>query len=212
MPSHGASRSRVGMPYYQSFLRHRTQSLHQPTLSGSWICSVNNCRLLPIQRENVCVSLNPPVPLVVRKRILPMWRRRPRKWPALMKACPRLRMCGNCLEKGVRSVSKGGKAEEAADCSLTPSWPRRDPTFIAPSWFSAPPGLALPAGSRPDYWRNELLYRGGDVENHPGPERALLFRKRNVLLQEVASTIALRCDVAVSGFEKCLRVRNIHEP
>ena len=71
-----ASRSRVGMPHCQSFLRHRPHSLHQPTLSRSWIYSVNHCRLLPIQRENMCVSLNPPVSSVDRKRNLPVWRRR----------------------------------------------------------------------------------------------------------------------------------------
>ena len=35
--------------------------------SRSWICSVSSCRLRPIQRENMCASLNPPVPSVVRK-------------------------------------------------------------------------------------------------------------------------------------------------
>ena len=43
MPPHGASRSKVGVPFCQSFLLHQPQSLHQPTLSPSWICSVSCC-------------------------------------------------------------------------------------------------------------------------------------------------------------------------
>ena len=73
--------------------------------------------------------------------------------------------------------------------SLTSRWPRHDPIFR----FSAPPGLALP-----DYWRNELLYRGGDIERH-------------VLVQVGLPTTALRYDVAVSEMEEHLRVKSRHE-
>ena len=62
--------------------------------------------------------------------------------------------------EGIKYNWKDGKADEA----VTSSWPCHDPIFITPSWFSAPPGLALPIRSRPDYWRNELLYRAGDIE------------------------------------------------
>ena len=86
--------------------------------------------------------------------------------------------------EGVESQLKG-----AADCS-------------APSWFSAPPGLTLPMGSRPDYWRNELLYRGGNIERHSGAKRALPLRGRDVLVQNVLPTTAQRYDVAVSEFVK----------
>ena len=54
---------------------------------------------------------------------------------------------------------KASKKDGAADCSHTSCWLCHDLIFITPSWFSAPPGLALPMGSRPDYWRNELLHR-----------------------------------------------------
>ena len=48
--------------------------------------------------------------------------------------------------KGVKSVSKDEKAERAADCSLTPRWPRNDPIFIAASWFRASPGFRSACG------------------------------------------------------------------
>ena len=69
------------------------------------------------------------------------------------------------------------------------------------SWFSAPPGLALPVESQPDYWRNELLHRGSDIERHPGPTCALPLRRRDVLVQDVLPTAAQHNDVAGSEFE-----------
>ena len=54
----------------------------------------------------------------------------------------------------------------ATDCSHSSCWPCHDPIFITSSWFTAPPGLTLTMGSQPNYWRNELLYRG-DIERHP---------------------------------------------
>ena len=64
-------------------------------------------------------------------------------------------------------------------------------------------------GSRPDYWRNELLYCGGDIKRHPGPKRALLLRGRDVLVQDVLPATAQRYDVTVSEFDKYLRVMDI---
>ena len=86
----------------------------------------------------------------------------------------------------------------ALDCSYMSCWFRDDPIFIAPSWFSAPLRLTLPVGSRPDYWRNELLYRAGDIECHPGPKRALPLRGRDVLVQDVPSATAQRCESQIS--------------
>ena len=40
-------------------------------------------------------------------------------------------------------------------------------------------------GSRPEYWRNELLYRADDIERHPGPKRARPLRGRNVPIQDI---------------------------
>ena len=66
----------------------------------------------------------------------------------------------------VKDDWKDATADGAADFSRTSYWPCDDPIFIAPSWFSAPPGLTLPMGSLPDNWRNELLYRAGGIERH----------------------------------------------
>ena len=112
--------------------------------------------------------------------------------------------------EGVRNDWRDEKTDGAADCSHTSCWPCHDPIFITPSWFSAPRGLALPTGSRPDYWRNELLYRGDDIERHPGPKRALPLRGRDVLVPDVLPTTAQRHDLAGSEFEKYLRVRDSH--
>ena len=87
------------------------------------------------------------------------------------------------------------------DCSCTSCRSSDNPIFIAPSWFSAPPGLALPMVTRPDYWRNELLFRACDIERHPGPKRTLPLRGRDVLVQDVLPTTAQRYDVAVVEFE-----------
>ena len=136
-----------------------------------------------------------------------MWRIHPRKLLTLVRALPRPKICGNCLGE----VPKN-EAEGAADSSPTSHWPRRDPIFIAPSWSHAPPGLSLPIGAGPDNWRNELLYRGGDIERHPGPKKAIPLRGRDVLMQDVLPTAAQHRDVAVSELEKHLRVREIHGP
>ena len=56
--------------------------------------------------------------------------------------------------------------------------------------------------SRPDYWRNDLLYRGSNTERHPGPKRALLLGGRDILLRDVLPTAAVRFDVAVPKLEK----------
>ena len=100
--------------------------------------------------------------------------------------------------------------KKAADSFHTSCWLCHDPIFIDPHWFSAPPGLALPMGSRPDYWRKELLYRGGDIERNTGPRRALPPRGRDVLVQDFLPTTSQRYDVGVSEFEKYMRVRDIH--
>ena len=68
-------------------------------------------------------------------------------------------------------------------------------------------GLGLPTGSGPDYWRNESLYRSGDIERHPGPKRSLPWRGRNVLIHS-----AQHYDVAVAECETFLRVKEIHGP
>ena len=70
--------------------------------------------------------------------------------------------------EGVKKKNKW--KDETADWSHTSCWPCHDSIFITPSWFSEPPGLALPVGAGPDCWRNELLYRGGDIERHHGPK------------------------------------------
>ena len=64
---HETSRLNVVMHHCRRFRLHRPRFSHQPMPSRSWICSVSYCRLRPIQRENMCASLHPPVPSVVRK-------------------------------------------------------------------------------------------------------------------------------------------------
>ena len=67
-------------------------------------------------------------------------------------------------------------------------------------------------GPAPDHWRSEILCRAGDIERHPGPQRAMLLRGRDVLLQYVLPSAAQHSDVAISEFENCLRVGKIHRP
>ena len=67
------------------------------------------------------------------------------------------------------------------------AWPCADPIFITPSWFSAPPRLALLMGSLPDNWRNELRFLREDETS---------------LVQDVVPTTAQRYDGPVAEFEK----------
>ena len=115
-----------------------------------------------------------------------------------MKQSTRLQICGCCL---VRS-------------SQTTGGTRIGPTHRAglatiPSSLLQVGSLrrlvSLPTGSRPDHWRLELLF-----ERHPGPKRALLPRRRDVLVQDVLLTSVQRYDVAVSVCEKYVRVRDMH--
>ena len=76
-------------------------------------------------------------------------------------ACPQMTHVGE----------DGLKHGRATDCALPLCWLRHDPVFVAPSWFSAPLGLTLPMGSRPEYWRNKLSHQWGDIEKHPGPQK-----------------------------------------
>ena len=81
---------------------------------------------------------------------------------------------------------KDEETNEAVDCGPT----RHAGLATIPSSF-LPSGSALrlsspsPTKTRPDYWRSDLLYRGGDTERHPGLNRALLLRGRDVLLWDV---------------------------
>ena len=190
----------------------RPQPSHQIMPARSWICSVSRCRLRRIQRANMCGHSSPPVFQLFGSG-MPVLKMKFRK-PTLAKEFPRLQMCGDCLVKNAKNGWRDEKTESqlkgAADCSHTSCWPCDDPIFIAPSWFSAPPGLTLPVGSRPDYWLNELWYRGGDTEKHPGPQRALRLRGQGILVQVVLPTTAQPCDVVASESEKYLRVRDIH--
>ena len=111
--------------------------------------------------------------------------------------------------EGVKNDWKDGKADEAVDWSHTSRWPCYDPIFISPR-FNAPPGFTLPTGSRPDYWRNERLYRGGDIERHPGPKRALPSRGRSGLIQDMLPATAQHSDMAALELENYLRVKDIH--
>ena len=77
--------------------------------------------------------------------------------------------------EGVKSDWRDEKRDGAADGSHTQCWLCFDPIFISPSWFNAQHGLTLHMGSRPDYWRNELLCRAGDIERHPGSKTSTSF-------------------------------------
>ena len=127
-----------------------------------------------------------------------------RKWPTSVQAIPRLEMCGILSREGVRNEWEDEKTKGAVDWSHTSCWLCKDPIFISSSWFSAPPWLTLPVGSRPDCWRNDVLCRAGDIEKQAGPKRALPSRGRGVLIQGMLPTTAQHDDVAVSDFEKIL--------
>ena len=166
---------------------------HQPMPSWSWICSVNHCQLLPIQQENMCASLNPPGASSCSEMKLFYVENAPSQvthagetsTPTDVRQLPR---------KGGKNEWKDEKAEGAAESSPHHIGSCHDPIFTAPSWFNAPPGLGLPAGAGPDYWRNELLYRGGDIEKHPAPKTRTSWN---------AGLCALRLSVMFMAATRC---------
>ena len=105
-------------------------------------------------------------------------------------------MSGDCLRKTSRTVG-AVRERRIRETELRTTIP----SSLLRVWFSAPPGLALPLGSLPDNWRNELLNRAGDIERHQEPKRASSSRGREVLVQDVLPTTAQRYDGAVAEFE-----------
>ena len=79
----------------------------------------------------------------------------------------------------VKNEERVEKANESGRSHIL-CCPFHSPDFISPSRLSGPPELTLPTGSRSEYWRNEQLNRAGDIEGHPGPNRALSSRRRRV--------------------------------
>ena len=65
---------------------------------------------------------------------------------------------GSSTPSNVRQLSRDSVKNDRRGCKLLPQvmLACNDPIFIAPSWFSAPPGLTVPTGAGPDYRRNEL--------------------------------------------------------
>ena len=142
------SQSKVGMPHFQSFRLLEPQS------------SVNHCQWLPIQRESMCISLNPPVPSVVRERNLSTWRMQLRRGPTLVKAIPCLQVGGNLLVRMFKAV--GGTRKKKG--LLTAPTRHAGPALIPSSLLRVGPldSLCLWDHDR-NHWRNELLHRRGDV-------------------------------------------------
>ena len=116
---------------------NRKLVVHRCMPSRSWICSVSRCRPRRMQRSNLCGNSSPPGSSAAWERVLPEVKNEASQ---------------TCVGEDFAENQKKG----AADQSHTSCWACDDPIFIAPSWFTAPPGLTLPMGSRPDYWRNEL--------------------------------------------------------
>ena len=97
--------------------------------------------------------------------------------------------------KGGKNEWKDEKADGAADSS-TSHWPRHDPIFVAPSWYTAPPGLGLPTEAGLENWRNELLYREGEHRKTSWTQTHTFLRGRDVQMQDVLHTSAPHFEVA----------------
>ena len=76
--------------------------------------------------------------------------------------------------KSTSSDVRQSKTDGAVDRSQTSCWPWYDHIFM---WCSAPRGVTQPVRSRPDFWRNELLYRANDIETHPSQKTSTSFAK-----------------------------------
>ena len=64
--------------------------------------------------------------------------------------------------------------------------------FIAPKWFTAPPGIPL--------WDGDQTF--GETNCCVGPKRALTSQGRGVVVQDTLPTTAQHDDAGVSKFEK----------
>ena len=142
--------------YLQSCRLHRSQFPHQPR-------SVSHCRLRSVRRANACVSSNLPAPSVIQKENLPMSKMGLPIKPTLMKTSPPSNARQPSRE-GVKKKIGRTRGQTRRLIGPTSCWPCYVPMFISPTWFSAPPRFLPAMGSRPGHWRNDLLYRGGDIE------------------------------------------------
>ena len=160
-----------------------------------------------MQPANICELSSPPGSSTAREHVLPVVKMKRRK-PTSEQDSLRLQMSGDCLLKTLRTVG-ATKEWRLKNMGL-----RTAPTRHAGPAPSASSSLRVGSvrrlGSPCLPWRNELLYRAGGIERHLGPKRALPLRGRDVLAQDVLPTTAQRYNLAVSEFEKYLRIRDIH--
>ena len=148
MLPHETSRLKVGVHHCQSFHLHRPQFSHQPMPSRSLICSVSHCRLRPFRREDMCASLNPPVPSVCLKMKPAYVENETSQMSYLSESTSTPSDVRLLSREGVKNEWKDEKTDGAVDWSHTSCWPRHDPIFISPSWFSAPPELTRGIATR----------------------------------------------------------------
>ena len=116
-----------------------------------------------------------------------------------------------CSKWNFTDGSRGGKQFNTFRCAAIVSWEcqkrlegrenRRDSSLVPDTmlissrfhlYFSelVSRHFIVFMGSRPEYWRNELLYRADDIERHPGPKRARPLRGRDVPIQDILPTTA----------------------
>ena len=178
IPLHGRSRSIIGMHHHRSSRSLRPRSSRHFMPFRNRICSVNRHR----PRRTACV------------RTLESSGVFSCSGSGSCLSTPRLKNVKNrWSDESVENQKKGLR-----DYSHTSCWPCDGSISIAPSWFSAPPGLTLWDRDQTAV-ENELLYRADDIERLP--ERALPLRGRDFLVRDVLLTTAQRYDVAVSEFE-----------
>ena len=133
-----------------------------------------------------------------------------RKGLTLVKAIPRLQMCGNCLVRVSRAI--GGTRKEMGLLM----GPTHNAGFASiPSSFLRV-GSTLSMGSPCTWDRDQITGETNccivrvTSKDILGSKRALPSRGRGVLIQDILPTTAQHVDVAVLELEEYLRVKVIH--
>ena len=160
MPLHGTSRSTIGMHRYRSSrpLRPRSSRFFMPL--RNWICSVNRGRPRRIQPVNMCEHSSHPAGVINCSGAGPVCgeSEASHRKPTSEEGFLRLQLSGDCLLKVSRTAGA-----------------MRERRIREMELRTCP----LPLGS--DNWRNELLYRAGDIERHPGPKRTFFASSRRLV-------------------------------
>ena len=135
---------------------------------------------------------------------------RPRKLPTFVRALPRLQICGNCLEQVSKTNGKMRKQKELLTAPPRHIGLAMIPSLLLQAGFMRRLDSACQLGR--DQTTGETNECIEEVTSNDILDQSARFLCEDVPVQDELPTPAQHDDVAVSEFEQCLRVEDIHGP